>query len=100
MLALTGDPAILLPRLAVASQTPLKLRIQFVSPGSTVLQVFYDTKARPDRFDESHSIIKPTVKGENNITVEIPDPEFGGRIRLDPGGVTGEYVIMRLEVGP
>lgn len=98
--ALTTDPAIALPRMAVAGQTPLKVRIQFVSPGPTVLQLFYDTRAHPDYWDETHSVRKPTAKGENNITVEITDPEFGGRIRLDPGDLTGEYLIMRIEVGP
>lgn len=98
--ALAPDPAIALPRMAVTGQTPLKVRIQFVSPGPTVLQLFYDTKAQPDYWDESHSVRKPTAKGENNITIEIPDPEFGGRIRLDPGDLEGEYLIMRIEVVP
>jgi hypothetical protein len=98
--ALTADPAIGLPRQAVTGQTPLKVRIQFVSPGPSVSQVFYDTKAQPDHWDERHSIRKPTAKGENNITVDIPDPEFGGRIRFDPGDLEGEYIIMRIEVRP
>jgi hypothetical protein len=98
--ALTTDPAIALPRLAVTGQTPLKVRLQFVSPGPTLLQLFYDTKAHPDYWDESHSVRKPTAQGENNITVEILDPNFGGRIRFDPGDLTGEYVIKRIEVGP
>lgn len=98
--ALTTDPAIALPRMAVTGQTPLKVRIQFVSPGPTMLQLFYDTKAHPDHWVESQSIRKPTAQGENNITVEIPDPGFGGRIRLDPGDLTGEYLIMRIEVVP
>ena len=65
-----------------------------------MLQLFYDTKAQPDYWDEAHSVRKPTAQGENNITVEIPDREFGGRIRFDPGDLTGEYLIMRIEVVP
>lgn len=64
-----------------------------------MLQVFYDTKDHRDSFDESHSIRRPTQRGENNITVEITDPGFGGGIRLDPGTLTGEYVIKLIEVG-
>jgi hypothetical protein len=98
--ALTADPSILLPRFAVTGQSPLKVHVQFVSPGANGLQVFYDTKEHRDSFDEAHSIRKPTQKGENNITVDITDPGFGGRIRLDPGDLTGEYVIKLIEVRP
>jgi hypothetical protein len=65
-----------------------------------MLQVFYGTKEHRDSWDETHSIRKPTKKGENDITVDITDPGFGGGIRLDPGDLTGEYVIKLIEVRP
>jgi hypothetical protein len=34
------------------------------------------------------------------MTVMITDASFGGRIRFDPGDLTGDYVIKLIEIRP
>lgn len=98
--ALTTDPSIVLPRFAAPNGKGVSVHIRFVSPGATTLQVFYDTKKNGDSWDETRSIRKPTLKGENDITVNITDAEFGGGIRIDPGDLMGEYTIRLIELRP
>jgi hypothetical protein len=95
-----ADPYILLPRLPVTGKPPLSVRVQFGSPVPPLVQVFYDTKENRDGWDEAHSVRKPTQKGENDITIDITDSAFGGRLRLDPGDLGGEYIIKLIEVRP
>jgi hypothetical protein len=94
------DPYVLLPRLPVTYKPPLSVRVQFVGPVPPLLQVFYDTKENRDGWDEAHSVRKPTQQGENDITIDITDSAFGGRLRLDPGDLGGEYIIKLIEVRP
>jgi hypothetical protein len=96
--ALTTDPSIVLPRFTVPDAKPLSVHIQYVSPDATNSQIFYDTKAHGDNWDEAHSIRRPVAKGENDMTVTITDASFGGRIRFDPGDLTGDYVIKLIEI--
>jgi hypothetical protein len=98
--ALTTDPSIVLPRFAVPDAKPLSVHIQYLSPGATNAQIFYDTKTHGDNWDEAHSIRRPVAKGENDMTVMITDASFGGRIRFDPGDLTGDYVIKLIEIRP
>jgi hypothetical protein len=96
--ALTTDPSIVLPRFAVPDAKPFSVHIQYLSPGATNSQIFYDTKAHGDNWDEAHSIRRPIAKGENDLTVTITDAGFGGRIRFDPGDLTGNYIIKLIEI--
>jgi len=96
--ALTTDPSILLPQFTNPTGKPFSIRLQFVSPGPTNLQIFYDTKEHGAYWDENHSIRKPTAGGDNDITVTITEPNFGGRIRIDPGDLTGKYVVKLIEI--
>ena len=92
------DPYILLPRLPVTVKPPLSVRVQFVGPIPPVVQIFYDTKENRDGWDEPHSVRKPTQAGQNDITIDVTDSAFGGRLRVDPGDVGGEFVIKLIEV--
>ena len=92
------DPYILLPRLPATAKPPLSVRVEFVSPVPPLVQVFYDTRERADGWDEAHSVRKPTQQGQNDITIDVTDSAFGGRLRVDPGDLGGEYVIKLIEV--
>ena len=94
------DPYILLPRLPATYKPPLSVRVEFVGPVPPVLQIFYDTKENRDGWDEAHSVRKPTQSGQNATTIDITDAAFGGRLRIDPGDLGGEYVIKVVEVRP
>jgi hypothetical protein len=93
------DPQMLLPRLQVAGNSKWTVHVQIVSPVATAIQVFYDTAKHP-QFDEAHSVRKPIQQGDNDVTMEITDGDFGGNMRLDPGDPAGEYLIKVIEVTP
>jgi hypothetical protein len=96
--ALNNDPYIFLP--GVEGVTPgnkVTVHVQLVSPGPTELQIFYSTSAVGE-FDEAHSVKKPIQEGHNDVVVEFTEPDFKGRIRLDPGALPGDYILKLVEV--
>jgi len=96
--ALNNDPYIFLPRLeGVTLGNKVTVHVQLVSPGRTIFQIFYSTSA-VDEFDEAHSVRKPIQEGDNNVLVEFTEPDFKGRIRLDPGMLPGDYILKLVEV--
>ncbi len=72
--ALTNDPALALLLLKMVP-SKLILHIQLSSPGGTNAQVFYNTTGARD-FDEAHSVRTPIHKGDNDLVVEVTDPNF------------------------
>lgn len=95
----SDDPQILLPRLEVTGNDKWMVHVQISSPSDAAIQIFYDTTKHAP-FDEAHSVRKPIRKGDNDITIEISDSDFGGNLRLDPGDMAGDYVIKLIEVRP
>jgi hypothetical protein len=49
-------------------------------------------------FDETHSVKKPIDKGDNDVVVEFTEPDFTGKIRLDPSMLPGDYILKLVEV--
>ncbi len=77
--ALNKDPYIFLPRLeGVTPGNKVTVHVQLVSPGRTIFQIFYSTN--------------------NDVVVEFTEPDFKGRIRLDPGMLPGDYILKLVEV--
>ena len=96
--ALNGDPQIILPTIeGVMPGNKLTVHVQLVSPDRTEFQIFYGTSAASE-FDEAHSVRKPIQKGDNDVMVEFTEPDFKGRIRLDPGMLPGDYIPKLVEV--
>jgi SAM-dependent methyltransferase len=96
--ALNNDPQIILPTLeGVTPGSKLTVHAQLVVPGPTEFQIFYSTSAASE-FDEAYSVRKPIQKGDNDVAVEFTEPDFKGRIRLDPGVLAGDYILKLLEV--
>jgi hypothetical protein len=95
----SDDPQLLLPRLEVTGNDKWVVHVQISSPSDTGIQIFYDT-TKNAAFDEAHSVRKPIRKGDNDVTMEINDSDFGGNLRLDPGDMAGEYLIKLIEVRP
>jgi hypothetical protein len=96
--ALNNDPALSLPAFKVAPGSKFTVHIQIVAPGTSDLEVMYNTTSLP-AFGGHNSVRKSTHQGDNDVTVEIPDPTFAGRIRIDPGELRGDYLIKLIEVG-
>ena len=95
----TTDPRLALPLFKVGDQGRWTIHAKISSPADTTLQIFFGTTTRPD-YHESNSIRKDIVKGENDVSVEIPVPGFSGALRLDPGTAKGNYVLKLFEVRP
>jgi hypothetical protein len=95
--ALNNDPYIFLPRVeGVTPGNKVTVHVQLVSPGQTIFQIFYGTSAVGE-FDEAHSVRKPIQEGDNDVVVEFTEPDFKGRIRLDPGMLPGDYILKLLK---
>jgi len=92
----TGDPQLLLPPLGSAPNNTWTLHIQISSPVTTTLQVFYNTSRSLD-FDEAHSVRKPITPGDNDLIVQFTEPDFRGKVRLDPGELKADYVLKLIE---
>jgi hypothetical protein len=96
--ALNGDPQVILPTLeGVMPGNKLTVHIQLISPDPTEFQIFYSTSAA-SVFDVAHSVKKPIQKGDNDVVVEFTEPDFKGKIRLDPGMQAGDYILKLVEV--
>jgi len=96
--ALNDDPQIILPILeGVTPGNKVTVHVQLVSPEATEFQIFYGTSA-VGGFDGPHSVKKPIQKGDNDVVVEFTEPDFTGRIRLDPGIVPGDYILKLVEI--
>jgi hypothetical protein len=95
--ALTNDPSLRLSHLKVPTGAGIIVHIRIASSTATNLQVFYNYSTNRD-FDEDHSVRKAIRKGDNDVAVEIADPDFKDSLRLDPGDVAGDYLLTLLEV--
>ena len=94
--ATTGDPNFILPPVA-ASNGKWTVHVKLVSPATATFEVFYNTRKFPD-FERTHSVRKSLRQGDNDVTVEFSEPDFQGKIRIDPGDVAGDYLIKLIEV--
>ena len=75
----------------------LNVHVQLISPGQAIFQIFYGTSAVGE-FDEAHFVKKPIQEGDNDVVVEFTEPDFKGRIRFDPGMLSGDYILKLVEV--
>ena len=112
------DPGLLLPQFDVAVGSRLLARIDMVSPAATTLQLFCPAIAKEGivakgrrmlrrlllpgrpmrwRYSEEHSVKVPLHRGRNELLVELPR-WWGGRVRLDPGEVEGDFLLRDLEL--
>lgn len=71
------------------------VHISLTSPQETEMQ-FYYTTAEQQGFSSEFSRILHIQKGDNELFFRIPRPGIAGKIRLDPGKVTGQYVLHEL----
>ena len=112
-----NDPGVLLPSFDAPPGTRLVARIDLVSPAATTLQVFcaladegvvakgrrllrrvlFPGRPRAWRFSEQRSIKVALHRGPNRVLVELPRWQ-GGRIRVDPGEIEGDFLLRDLEV--
>jgi hypothetical protein len=95
--ALGNDPVLLMPHIDFPSGYRIDLDIALDSPVATELKVYFTTRSTTD-YTEELQARAPVVRGRNNISLTITHPEIMGTLRLDPGAVSGRFVIRAIEV--
>jgi hypothetical protein len=93
------DPQLLLPEIPYDKNESCLVRVDLTVPAATVLQLFYQREGEPSpAYTENRSIVTPLFAGRNVRILEIPAPGLVGRLRLDPGGLRGDYVLHGVEL--
>ncbi len=94
--AVDDDPQIMLPDFDFCGCNEILLRIEIASPVATVFQLFYMTSAVPNYTEEQSArrVINPLG---NILYISIDAQDMIGRLRLDPGTLPGDYIILSLE---
>ena len=88
-----GDPALLLPPFRGER---VIAEIVIDSPADTTLQLFYRFPGQAS-YHPVLTIKVPTKTGKNVIYAELPGPGRTAVLRLDPGEVSGEYVLRSFQ---
>ena len=87
-----SDPAVLLPSFPTEEAVA---EVIMDSPADTTFQLFYRLPGEI-RYSQSSSINVPIKAGKNTVYVELPASI--GVLRLDPGQVSGDYLLESLQV--
>lgn len=66
------------------------------APKDTDFALYFSTADNPGKFDSRHVVARKINKGYNRLLFRLPHSEVGGLIRIDPGGVTGRYLLRSL----
>jgi hypothetical protein len=88
-----GDPNLFLP--SFASGKHFVMRVVIDSPAATAIQLFWLVNGQRAH-DEAHSQIVPLRRGSNTVYLQVDQGDIIDPLRLDPGGVTGEYTIQSI----
>ncbi|GEM_PF-442731 len=91
------DLQLLLPDCIPDSARSLFIKIQISSPTNTDLQFFYRTQ-NEKVFCEKKSVVKSLKQGLNEIYLYIPERDYVGPLRLDPGKQPGTYILHFMEI--
>lgn len=90
------DPYVIF-RLPKLRKGRMILKIEITSPDSTVFQLFYRTRMGMP-FKESNSIKKKLLKGKNVVYLRVPVFRINRKIRIDPGTLSGQYIIHNMSI--
>lgn len=95
--AINDDPQLILPEFDSHGCEPLLLRIEIASPVATVFQLFYRTQATP-HYTEQQSIKREINPLRSILHFCVDARDITGALRIDPGTVPGDYIILSIEV--
>jgi hypothetical protein len=92
-----ADPFFVLKPLPFDQLREIQLTIKIEPPKETFLQVFFQTYREP--WDsENKSAIYPLEKGLNHVEIVINQQYLNGNLRIDPGTVSGDYLIQNIKI--
>lgn len=92
-----NDPFCTLPAIQPGRAERYSISVDLTSPADTVFQVYYTTPESPHYTPElCQSCL--VLKGRNKFQIKIHEPRLAGKLRIDPGLVSGDYEIHSLQV--
>ncbi|AOY57510.1 hypothetical protein dsmv_2654 [Desulfococcus multivorans DSM 2059] len=95
LIAENKDPIILLPSLKADNDGRVAVMGHIQAPGNTAIQLFYAQKDQG--FSGDRVVTQPLKKGTNLIHLHVSvTPGEWVKLRLDPGGVPGDYHFLAL----
>jgi hypothetical protein len=92
-----SDPSLELNFDAETGSDPLMVHLILDSPRDTELQIFYTTPESAE-FSPEHVVKKKIRIGKNDLLFRLPHPRTAGRLRLDPGMSSGDYLMRSLVI--
>lgn len=100
ILATGKDPALVLPAINRFTHKDDERAVAFfllTSEKPTTAKLYFSFSEKL-AFSEKDSQTQPTQPGTNSLYFVLPREFTGGALRLDPGDVEGQYVLLRLEL--
>jgi hypothetical protein len=95
--AAISDPQLILPVVFLPQEQSLILRIDITAPSDTFTQIFF-LKGDNVAYSEPNSVVCQLSHGRNILMCEVPGFQTGTKLRLDPGAVSGDYVIHSISL--
>ncbi|WP_298858716.1 hypothetical protein, partial [uncultured Gimesia sp.] len=93
-----SSPAqIILPQVKSVNNNIVHMRYEIEAPQETTMYIFYRYPGDEDYIGENQIQIRIN-KGVNKLLFSIPGKLLQEPLRIDPGGVTGNYRIIKLEM--
>ncbi len=94
-----GDPIIVLPDIHFKPNQDYVIRVDINAPQKTIMQLFFskaEFKGHP--FNKNQSIRHGLNKGDNIVYLPLNAKALGKKLRLDPGLISGQYLIEALVI--
>ncbi|GAB4420828.1 MAG: hypothetical protein Fur0044_17950 [Anaerolineae bacterium] len=91
------DPYFVLPKFEASAAWRYVIKIGLQGPQPTTWQIFYKTPQEP-AFNEENSMSGQLHSGDNTFFVILDGEDAPMQVRIDPGTVSGEYLLKSLEV--
>ncbi|MCK5360716.1 MAG: hypothetical protein KAJ95_08815, partial [Gammaproteobacteria bacterium] len=95
--ATTADPQLFFQFKLRSKNKRYNAMVELTVPGDTQLQLFYMPE-KGSNFTSRFSVRRTLKKGYNKVFFHIPGPVIKGEMRLDPGGLTGSYILHALVI--
>lgn len=92
-----ADPILVFPEISFTQAKEHILKIKINSSVDSVLQLFFsESNVSGYPFSEKNSVKKEIKKGENDIYIQLTNPNLGKALRLDPISDLGLITISEL----
>lgn len=92
-----NDPYFILPSVSISENDDARLYIDFESPGSNSISLYYPTDENSG-YSEQNKLNRNTTRGRNQAIFSLKNSAKTGRFRIDIDGNTGRTTITSIEI--